>query len=168
MIPAVPVELSDAALTADVVDGLALVEKGLREAASTPNEMLAGAAQHLINAGGKRLRPMLTLAAAAAVDARAEAGAVAVGVVPAAAQRLAPTGKRILLIERGDYLPRSRANWDSQTVFVDGSGGRDLVRQGWRELSSRPALLCRRQFKGLWRGALSLACTRLRPGRSCR
>ncbi len=37
------------------------------------------------------------------------------------AQRLAPTGKRILLIERGDYLPRSRANWDSKTVFVDGA-----------------------------------------------
>ena len=36
------------------------------------------------------------------------------------AHRLAPTGKRILLIERGDYLPRSPANWDSQTVFVDG------------------------------------------------
>jgi choline dehydrogenase-like flavoprotein len=35
------------------------------------------------------------------------------------AHRLAPTGKRILLIERGDYLTRSRANWDSQTVFVD-------------------------------------------------
>ena len=35
--------------------------------------------------------------------------------------RLAPTGKRILLIERGDYLPRSPANWDSQTVFVDGA-----------------------------------------------
>ena len=34
--------------------------------------------------------------------------------------RLAPTGKRILLIERGDYLPRSQANWDSKTVFVDG------------------------------------------------
>jgi choline dehydrogenase-like flavoprotein len=29
--------------------------------------------------------------------------------------QLAPTGKRILLLERGDYLPRSRANWDSQT-----------------------------------------------------
>ena len=38
----------------------------------------------------------------------------------ALAQRLAPSGKRILLIERGDYLPRSRANWDSKTVFVDG------------------------------------------------
>ena len=35
--------------------------------------------------------------------------------------RLAPTGKRILLIERGDYLPRSTANWDSKTVFVDGA-----------------------------------------------
>jgi choline dehydrogenase-like flavoprotein len=35
--------------------------------------------------------------------------------------RLAPTGKKILLIERGDYLPRSPANWDSQTVFVDGA-----------------------------------------------
>ena len=35
--------------------------------------------------------------------------------------RLAPTGKRILLIERGDYLPRTRANWDSKTVFVDGA-----------------------------------------------
>ena len=36
------------------------------------------------------------------------------------AHRLAPTGKRILMIERGDYLPRSRANWDAKTVFVDG------------------------------------------------
>ena len=37
------------------------------------------------------------------------------------AHRLAPTGKKILLIERGDYLPRSRANWDSKTVFIDGT-----------------------------------------------
>lgn len=36
------------------------------------------------------------------------------------AHRLAPTGKRILLIERGDYLPRSPANWDSKAVFVKG------------------------------------------------
>jgi choline dehydrogenase-like flavoprotein len=34
--------------------------------------------------------------------------------------RLAPTGKRILLIERGDYLPREEANWSSKAVFVDG------------------------------------------------
>ena len=37
------------------------------------------------------------------------------------AHRLAPTGKRILMIERGDYLPRARANWDSKHVFVDGA-----------------------------------------------
>ena len=35
------------------------------------------------------------------------------------AWRLAQTGKRILLLERGDYLPRERANWDSQAVFND-------------------------------------------------
>ncbi len=36
------------------------------------------------------------------------------------AHRLAPTGKRILILERGDYLPRSRTNWDADAVFVDG------------------------------------------------
>ncbi len=36
------------------------------------------------------------------------------------AQKLAGTGKRILLLERGDYLPRTLDNWDSQKVFVDG------------------------------------------------
>jgi choline dehydrogenase-like flavoprotein len=35
------------------------------------------------------------------------------------ALRLARTGKRILLLERGDYLPRERENWDSQAVFID-------------------------------------------------
>ncbi|MBA2587007.1 MAG: GMC family oxidoreductase [Alphaproteobacteria bacterium] len=39
----------------------------------------------------------------------------------ALAHRLAPTGKRILLLERGEYLPRSTANWDAKTVFVDGA-----------------------------------------------
>jgi choline dehydrogenase-like flavoprotein len=36
------------------------------------------------------------------------------------AHRLAPSGKRILLLERGDYLPRERDNWDSTAVFVRG------------------------------------------------
>jgi choline dehydrogenase-like flavoprotein len=35
------------------------------------------------------------------------------------AHRLAGTGKRILMLERGGYLPRSRDNWDAKTVFVD-------------------------------------------------
>src|SRR3954451_2256420 len=33
------------------------------------------------------------------------------------AHRLAPTGKRILLLERGGYLPRETENWDSAEVF---------------------------------------------------
>ena len=33
------------------------------------------------------------------------------------AWRLAQTGKRILLIERGGYLPRERENWDAEAVF---------------------------------------------------
>jgi choline dehydrogenase-like flavoprotein len=37
------------------------------------------------------------------------------------AHRLAPSGKRILILERGGYLPRSEKNWNSQTVFVDGA-----------------------------------------------
>src|SRR4051812_28833903 len=34
------------------------------------------------------------------------------------AHRLAPTGKRILLLERGGYLPREPENWDSEEVFL--------------------------------------------------
>ena len=34
------------------------------------------------------------------------------------AHRLAPSGKRILVLERGDYLPRETDNWDSKAVFV--------------------------------------------------
>jgi choline dehydrogenase-like flavoprotein len=33
------------------------------------------------------------------------------------AHRLAPSGKRVLLLERGGYLPRERENWDSAEVF---------------------------------------------------
>ncbi|MFD5567420.1 GMC family oxidoreductase [Streptomyces cadmiisoli] len=36
------------------------------------------------------------------------------------AHRIAPSGKRVLLLERGDFLPRERDNWDSTAVFVKG------------------------------------------------
>jgi len=36
------------------------------------------------------------------------------------AHTLAPSGKRILLLERGDFLPRETRNWDPGSVFVDG------------------------------------------------
>src|SRR5919205_1158309 len=33
------------------------------------------------------------------------------------AHRLAPSGKKILLLERGGYLPREPENWDSEEIF---------------------------------------------------
>jgi choline dehydrogenase-like flavoprotein len=35
------------------------------------------------------------------------------------AHQLAPSGKRVLLLERGDWLPREPANWSTAEVFVD-------------------------------------------------
>ena len=64
MIAAVPVELTDAALAAEVVDGLALVEKQLADATQSEEELLAEASTHLIEAGGKRFRATLVLLAA--------------------------------------------------------------------------------------------------------
>jgi choline dehydrogenase-like flavoprotein len=37
------------------------------------------------------------------------------------ARHLAPSGKRILLLERGDWLPREPSNWLAQDVVVDTS-----------------------------------------------
>jgi choline dehydrogenase-like flavoprotein len=34
------------------------------------------------------------------------------------AHRLAASGKRILILERGDWLPREQENWDAEEVFV--------------------------------------------------
>ncbi len=45
------------------------------------------------------------------------------------AHRLAPTGKRILILERGGYLPREEANWSARAVFVD---GRYQAPESWR------------------------------------
>jgi len=35
------------------------------------------------------------------------------------ALKLAPSGKKVLIVERGDYLPREKENWDAAAVFVD-------------------------------------------------
>ncbi len=36
------------------------------------------------------------------------------------AHKLAPTGKRILIVERGDYVPREKDNWSAKAVNLDG------------------------------------------------
>ncbi len=35
------------------------------------------------------------------------------------AHHLAPSGKRVLLLERGGYLPREKDNWNTSAVFID-------------------------------------------------
>ncbi len=50
------------------------------------------------------------------------------------AQRLAKTGKRILILERGDYLPREEANWSSQEVFVE---GRYQAKERWLDAEGK-------------------------------
>ncbi len=36
------------------------------------------------------------------------------------AYRLAPSGKRVLILERGDYVPRDKDNWDPKAVNAEG------------------------------------------------
>jgi choline dehydrogenase-like flavoprotein len=46
------------------------------------------------------------------------------------AARLAPSGKKILLLERGDFVKREKANWDSRTVNVE---ARYHTKEVWRD-----------------------------------
>lgn len=50
------------------------------------------------------------------------------------AHRLAATGKRILILERGGYLKRETANWSSHEVFVE---GRYQARETWHDDQGR-------------------------------
>ena len=51
------------------------------------------------------------------------------------AHALAGTGKRILLLERGDYVRREQANWSTRAVNVE---GRYQTKEVWRDREGRP------------------------------
>jgi choline dehydrogenase-like flavoprotein len=51
------------------------------------------------------------------------------------ARHLAPSGKRILILERGDWLPREPQNWRSEDVFVD---GRYVSQDTWYDSGGKP------------------------------
>ena len=77
---------------------------------------------------------------------------------------LAPTGRRILLLERGDFLPREMENWDPGEVFVK---GRYISPDTWYDADGKalPApgpLLRRRGDEALRRGPLPPAPAGLR------
>ena len=59
------------------------------------------------------------------------------------AHRLAPSGKRILLLERGGYVPREKQNWDSRAVgrpFPADVRANDFVHWQTRLLTDHDAL----------------------------
>ena len=46
------------------------------------------------------------------------------------AYRLAPSGKRVLLLERGDYVPREKENWNPKLVNLE---GRYQTEEHWKD-----------------------------------
>ena len=51
------------------------------------------------------------------------------------ARHLAPSGKRILLLERGGWLPREPSNWSAHDVFVD---NRYISTDTWYDADGKP------------------------------
>ena len=51
------------------------------------------------------------------------------------AYHLAPSGKRILLLERGDYVPREKDNWEPRAVNVE---GKYQTKEEWRDKEGKP------------------------------
>src|SRR5262245_6322687 len=48
---------------------------------------------------------------------------------------LAPTGKRILLLERGGYVPREKDNWSTRAVNLE---GKYATKEVWRDRDGAP------------------------------
>src|SRR5688500_5711642 len=46
------------------------------------------------------------------------------------AYKLAPSGKKILLLERGDYVPREKDNWSTRAVNLEGKYN---TKEAWRD-----------------------------------
>jgi len=46
------------------------------------------------------------------------------------ARKLAPTGKKILILERGNYVPREKENWSTRAVNVEAKYN---TKEVWRD-----------------------------------
>src|SRR5262249_61881991 len=94
--------------------------------------------------------------------------------------KLAPSGKRILVLERGPFLPREKENWDTKIAFnttryfgpevwYDKNGGgvaAGSFRHGWgytRRLPAAPVCFGGKKFE---KGPHGRAVSRPRPPRS--
>jgi choline dehydrogenase-like flavoprotein len=77
------------------------------------------------------------------------------------ARHLAPSGKRILLLERGDWLPREPSNWLAQDVFVD---NRYISPDTWYDADGKAFQPQVHYFVGGATKLYGAALYRLRPG----
>src|SRR5215212_6985597 len=50
------------------------------------------------------------------------------------AYKLAPSGKKILLLERGDYVPREKDNWSTRAVNLDAKYN---TKEAWRDVDGK-------------------------------
>ena len=76
------------------------------------------------------------------------------------AHALADSGKRILLLERGDFLPREIENWNPKPVFVD---GRYMSKDTWFDGDGKPFQPQVHYFVGGATKMYGAALYRLRP-----
>jgi choline dehydrogenase-like flavoprotein len=76
------------------------------------------------------------------------------------AHTLAPSGKKILLLERGDFLPREMDNWNPGAVFVD---GRYISQDTWYDGDGKPFQPQVHYFVGGATKMYGAALYRLRP-----
>ena len=86
------------------------------------------------------------------------------------ARHLAPSGKRILILERGGWLPRELENWDAEEVFMK---NRYVPKETWYDkrgqgLPAGRALLGRGRDQALRRGPLPPAPGGLRRAQALR
>ena len=79
------------------------------------------------------------------------------------ARQLAPTGKRILILERGDWLKREAAELGCQggirreSIYFSGY----LVRPRRESIPATGPLLCWRRYKNVWRGVCTACAGRI-------
>src|SRR5262245_46645258 len=76
------------------------------------------------------------------------------------AHTLANAGHRILMLERGNFLPRETENWTPQSVFVD---GRYISPETWHDADGRPFQPQVHYFVGGATKLYGAALYRLRP-----
>jgi heptaprenyl diphosphate synthase len=114
------VDFADAALEESVRAGLAAVEAALHDAVRSDDEFIAEAARYLLDAGGKRFRPLMTVLAAHFGDPAAPE------IVPAAAvvelTHLATLYHDDVMdearVRRGEPSPNAR--WDNTIAILTG------------------------------------------------